>query len=323
MCQKRIKRILSIQSHVSYGYVGNRAATFPLQLLGWDVDAVNTVNFSNHAGYRNFSGTKVTPAELNGMLDTMEENGMMGQSYILTGYIPGAESLSIVKRYIERIKRDSGATYLLDPVMGDDDRVYVNSDVIPVYKSMLYLADLITPNAFEVQLLTDIKLITKEDVQHALHILHTQYGVRNVVITSIGFGEDGCLSTIMSAHEHDTHTRQLQYPLIEGYYSGVGDIFSALLVANYEAATVDMKNCSEIDILTHATEKTVASIQAVLSNTRQYAAKILPADIDVDIDKDTDNKRRIERQRARELRLIQSQDELKHPVITHRATPFV
>lgn len=317
-------RVLSIQSHVSYGYVGNRAATFPLQLLGWDVDAVNTVNFSNHAGYRNFSGTKVTPSELQGMLKTMEENGMMGQDYILTGYIPGAESLAVVKEYIERIKQQSKATYLLDPVMGDDDRVYVNRDVIPLYKSMLVLADMITPNAFEVQLLTDIKLTTKEDVKRALEVLHNQYKVRNVAISSIDFGGDGYLSTIVSSSGQGyIRTRILQYPLIEGYYSGVGDIFSALLLANYESKSRVMQGEDDIEVLTQATEKAVASIQAVLSNTREYAASILPKDIDDNIENDADNRRRIRRQKARELRLIQSQDELKSPVIHHKAVDFI
>ncbi|EIM21808.1 Ribokinase-like protein [Wallemia mellicola CBS 633.66] len=318
------KRVLSIQSHVSYGYVGNRAATFPLQLLGWEVDAVNTVNFSNHAGYRNFGGTIVTPKDLQLMLNALKENGMMGQNYILTGYIPGAESLEIVKTYIAETKKNHQCTYLLDPVMGDDDRVYVNRDVIPVYKSMLKLADMITPNAFEVELLTDIKLSKKENVEKALHVLHFSYGVRYVVISSIAFGSEGELCTIISSTgpKNNVFTRILQYPMIEGYYSGVGDIFSALLLAYFESARSSTENLSGIDMLTQATEKTVASIQGVLSNTREYASKILPADIDVDIDNDKENRKRIIRQRARELRLVQSQDEIKHPNIKHKALNY-
>ena len=99
------RRVLSIQSHVSFGYVGNKAASFPLQLLGWDVDIVNTVsiwfffiiislmlikaqvNFSNHAGYRRFGGTKVKAEELQAMLDALQINRMLNQPYILTGLI--------------------------------------------------------------------------------------------------------------------------------------------------------------------------------------------------------------------------------------------
>ncbi|TIB15091.1 hypothetical protein E3P89_00712 [Wallemia ichthyophaga] len=337
--------ILSIQSHVSYGY-----------LLGWDVDAVNTVNYSNHAGYRNFTGTKVTPADLHGMLSTLEDNGMMGQEYILTGYTPDARSLSIVEAYIQRIKQASHATYLLDPVMGDNNRLYVDSDTVPVYKSMLKLADIITPNGFEVELLTGVALNTRGDIKNALDVLHNSYGVPHVVISSvelelepeIGGGntkpEHGeiikptILSTIISSstlnsfnsfnsfntfNTSNTQTRILQYPLIEGNFNGVGDIFSALLLANCESSARNVRGVIEIDTLTSATEKTVGSIQAVLNNTRNYAASILPENIDDIVENDQSNSSRIWRQRVRELRLVQSQDEIKAPRILHRATEFV
>lgn len=60
--------ILSIQSHVAYGYVGNRAATFPLQRLGFDVWAVNTVQFSNHTGYGAWKGEAFSPAHVRAVI---------------------------------------------------------------------------------------------------------------------------------------------------------------------------------------------------------------------------------------------------------------
>jgi len=71
------KRVLSIQSHVVHGYVGGKAAVFPLQLLGFDVDIVNTVHFSNHSGYGKFGGTKATADDLEDMFGRLEVNEMI------------------------------------------------------------------------------------------------------------------------------------------------------------------------------------------------------------------------------------------------------
>jgi pyridoxine kinase len=78
-------RVLSIQSHVAYGYVGGKAAVFPLQLLGYDVDVVNTVNFSNHSGYARMGGTKTSAKELNLVFNAMELNELLKQDRLLTG----------------------------------------------------------------------------------------------------------------------------------------------------------------------------------------------------------------------------------------------
>jgi pyridoxine kinase len=95
---------------------GNRAATFPLQTLGYDVDAVNTVQFSNHTGYGHTNGHKTTAAELQAVFEGLFTNGLVGYARVLTGYIPGAEALAAVEGEIERMKREGGdaLTYLLD-----------------------------------------------------------------------------------------------------------------------------------------------------------------------------------------------------------------
>lgn len=78
-------KLLSIQSHVACGYVGNRAATFPCQLLGWDTDVVNTVQFSNHTGYRRWGGVRFDEAQLQDIFDNMEQNGLLHHTRVLTG----------------------------------------------------------------------------------------------------------------------------------------------------------------------------------------------------------------------------------------------
>ena len=104
-------KVLSIQSHVVHGYVGNRAATFPLQLLGYDVDVVNTVQFSNHTGYKTTAGTKTSPDELDRIFSGLTNNNLDTYDRILTGYIPGADALRVVEKAVTRLKP---TLYLLD-----------------------------------------------------------------------------------------------------------------------------------------------------------------------------------------------------------------
>ncbi|KAL4250746.1 pyridoxine kinase family protein [Pleurotus pulmonarius] len=119
-------RVLSIQSHVSYGYVGGKAAVFPLQCLGFDVDIINSVNFSNHSGYGRLGGTRTTAAELKSIFDGMKQNELLTQKRLVTGYVPGAEGLSAVRDLVRELKEtEPELIYILDPVMGDAGRLYV------------------------------------------------------------------------------------------------------------------------------------------------------------------------------------------------------
>lgn len=103
-------RVLSIQSHVVSGYVGNKAATFPLQLLGYDVDAINTVQFSNHTGYGYTNGHKTSPDQLAAVFEGLEQNKLVRYDRILSGYTPSAQALEVVAQWI----RQHPAVYLLD-----------------------------------------------------------------------------------------------------------------------------------------------------------------------------------------------------------------
>lgn len=94
---------------------GNRAATFPLQVLGYDVDVINTVQFSNHTGYGHTNGYKVTAAQLDAIFEGLWTNGLVNYARVLTGYIPGAEALAAVSKQVQRMKKERGdLIYLLD-----------------------------------------------------------------------------------------------------------------------------------------------------------------------------------------------------------------
>lgn len=124
-------RVLSIQSHVVQGYVGNKSAVFPLQLLGMDVDIINSVQFSNHTGYKVFKGKRLDGADLHELLDGMETNNLLrdAHSHLLTGYIGSVSLLDAIVRVYKRLRAahsdPSKLLYVCDPVMGDLGKLYV------------------------------------------------------------------------------------------------------------------------------------------------------------------------------------------------------
>jgi len=136
------KRVLSIQSHVVSGYVGNKAAVFPLQLLGYDVDVINSVQFSNHTGYPfGWEGKVLDGSMLGTLVDGMENNGLLshdgggGIGNILTGYIGSESFLRAVVSVVNKLKGyNSECRYVCDPVLGDMGKFYVPEGLVDIYK---------------------------------------------------------------------------------------------------------------------------------------------------------------------------------------------
>ncbi|CAF1285299.1 unnamed protein product [Adineta steineri] len=103
----RIPRVLSIQSHVVHGFVGNRCAAFILQLYGFEVDIINSVHFSNHTGYKTVKGSRLTADELRSIFQGLLANELLEYDYILTGYMGSGELLHVVAEHIRLIKSKS------------------------------------------------------------------------------------------------------------------------------------------------------------------------------------------------------------------------
>jgi pyridoxine kinase len=176
------KTILSIQSHVAFGYVGNRAAVFPLQRLGFDVIAINTVQFSNHTGYGAWSG-EVFPAEhIQSILEGVYERCPKIDA-LLTGYLGSADIGKVIINATDRFKIK---TWLCDPVMGDVGRGFFVNKTIPDFfrnKALKY-ARIMTPNQFELNALTGIEINHINDAITACESLHLR-GVEIVLVTSL------------------------------------------------------------------------------------------------------------------------------------------
>jgi pyridoxine kinase len=298
-----LRRVLSIQSHTVRGYVGNKAAVFPLQLLGVEVDAVNSVQFSNHTGYGAHRGDVLDGQQLTALLDGLAANGLLAGSYshLLTGYIGSLSFLRAVVAAAGALRRANPALcYVCDPVLGDSGRLYVPAELVSAYRDELVpLAQVLTPNWFEAELLTGFPVRGLASALAACNALHA-LGPHTVIITSLEEEVDGApVLTLVGS----TRTVQaagcparfaLRVPRLAGYFTGTGDLTAALLLARTAEAP---------GRLAAAAEMAVAGVQAVLRRTVAAAAAAGPDG----------------GPSARELRLVQSADELRAPVVTHRA----
>ncbi|KAF6775768.1 hypothetical protein AHF37_04915 [Paragonimus kellicotti] len=203
-------RVLSIQSHVVHGYVGNRSATFPLQVLGIEVDYINSVQFSNHTGtlscpirilvwftlsylgYPCVKGQVLNATDLKELYAGLKANGLHRYTHVLTGYVGSAGFLEAVGEIIRDLKQDFPTVkYYCDPVLGDSGELYVPAELIPIYKEkILPLADVILPNQFEAELLTGCSITDEASALSCIRALHTRFNVPTVVISSTDIRSD-------------------------------------------------------------------------------------------------------------------------------------
>lgn len=242
-----MSRILSIQSHVVSGYVGNKAAVFPLQLLGFDVDVINSVHFSNHTGYPNgFKGEVQSGEQLLSILEGLQQNNLLDSvGHLLTGYIGSETFCRAILDVIQTLRQaNSNIRYVCDPVLGDNGKLYVPQNLVSIYRNeVIPVADVVTPNQFEVEQLTGICIKNMNDAKLAACHLH-DLGPSLVVITSLVFeleadNDDGSERTItVFASQRDQREDGsvkdsvwcIETPVLDGHYTGTGDICAALLL---------------------------------------------------------------------------------------------
>ncbi|KAF9956214.1 putative pyridoxal kinase [Mortierella alpina] len=341
-------RVLSIQSHIVSGYCGNKAATFPLQLLGFDVDVMNTVSFSNHTGYPSWTGEKATGEQLAKLFEGLEANGLVEYTHILTGYIGSAQNLTTVTEIISQLKAQSNPFFVLDPVMGDNGQLYVQPDVIPLYRELMKFASAITPNQFEAEVLADKKITDVKSCLEVIEMLHNA-GVEHVVLTSVSLSPrdivehtarspatNGCqndkqengrvddesmLYCICSSKvDQEFRVHAIGFPTYDGYFTGTGDLFSALLVARLDEAIREEVQAefkmspangheakTQLGPLAQACVKVVATMKAVVLRTYQAQKGATAAALDRTQASSSAVIKRCE------LRLIQSKTDIEHP----------
>ncbi len=228
--------VVSIQSHVAYGHVGNAAAVLPLQRLGFEVWPVMTVQFSNHTGYGAWTGDVFSPEHVRSLVTGMQERGALDRCHgLLSGYMGDAALGQAILMTRQAIKeRNPDALYACDPVMGDVGRGIFVRPEIPAFmrEHAVPAADVITPNQFELELLTGVHVAHLDDaLAGARQIL--DLGPAVVVVTSLQHHETRAERIEMLAVTRggawlvDTPLLPLTPPP-----NGAGDVVSALFLGH-------------------------------------------------------------------------------------------
>jgi pyridoxine kinase len=226
-----MQSILLIQSHVVYGYVGNKAATYPLQTMGFDVWPINTVQFSNHTGYGKWQGEIFSKDHIIALVEGIFAIEQAHKCVaILTGYMGSGEICNVVQEIVQKFKQlNKKVIYLCDPVIGNNS-CYVKPEVLEFFKQNLS-ADIITPNQYEAEILSGIKINKLEDL-HSIVKYFQNLGIKIVVITGIKLNNDDNLSIFASDGKVNYLVKTPHYHA-NTPINGTGDLFSSTFLGTY------------------------------------------------------------------------------------------
>jgi len=227
--------VLSIQSHVAYGHVGNSSAVFALQRIGVEVWPIHTVQFSNHTGYGEWTGRVFDGGMIRELMAGIEARGVLGEcDGALSGYIGSDDIGGAILDAIRTVKAaNPAAQYCCDPVIGDVGRgVFVREGVAEFMKKRaVRAADVVTPNQFELDYLTDSESKTTAEALAAVDKLHA-LGPRAIMVTSLHTNDTppDCLDLLASDRKGRFRVRTPRLPLT---VNGAGDAIAALFFAHY------------------------------------------------------------------------------------------
>ena len=274
-----LKPILSIQSHVVLGHVGNSAAVFPLQRLGREVWPLMTVQFSSHTGYPGWRGRAFDAGMIDECVSGLEAIGALARcAGLLTGYLGKAEIGEAALRALERIRAANGeGIYACDPVIGDVGRgSYVAAGVGEFFRDRaLPSATIATPNAFELEWLTGERAHDLQNARRAIALLRAR-GPQVVVAKSLMLDDTPADALDVLAAD-ETGFWRLRAPRLPIAVNGAGDLFAALFFHHW----LETRSAPE------ALSSAASSVHAVVSATLAAG--------------------------SRELSLIAAQDELTRP----------
>jgi pyridoxine kinase len=227
--------ILSIQSHVVYGHVGNSAAVFPLQRIGCEVWPLNTVQFSNHTGYPDFRGQAFDAAMIDDCVAGIAARGALARcDAILSGYMASPEVGAAILRGVAAAReQNAGAVYCCDPVLGDvGPGVYVRAGVAEFMRERaLPAATILTPNHFELDLISGLPSTNIAGAREALEILH-QRGPGAILVTSLVLDDTPADAIDLAVSENGALWR-LRTPKAPIKVNGAGDVIAALFLAHW------------------------------------------------------------------------------------------
>jgi pyridoxine kinase len=257
--------ILSIQSHVAYGHVGNAAATFPLQRIGVEVWPIHTVQFSNHTGYGAWTGRVFDAGLITEVVEGIAQRGVLGEcDGVLSGYMGSAETGAAILDAVARVKTaNPKARYCCDPVIGDVGRDVFVRPGIPEFmrEHAVPAADVVTPNQFELDHLTGRISATRHDALAAIDTLHA-LGPKAIMVTSLHTDETppDAIDLVVSDAAGRFRVRTPKLPIS---INGAGDAIAALFFAHY------LRTGSAAEALARAT----SSVFGVLRRTAEAGSR--------------------------------------------------
>jgi len=271
--------LLSIQSHVAYGHVGNAAATFPLQRIGVEVWPVHTVQFSNHTGYGAWTGRVFEASLITEVVQGIAARDALPRcDGVLSGYMGSAETGAAILDAVAQVRAaNPRARYCCDPVLGDVGRGVFVRPGIPEFmrRSAVPAADVITPNQFELDLLSGQGSASRRDALAAIDAVH-KLGPKAILVTSLHTDETPPDAIDLVASDPSGRFR-VRTPKLPIAVNGAGDAIAALFFAHY------LRNGSVAEALSRA----ASSVFGVLRRTADEG--------------------------SREILLIEAQEELVNP----------
>jgi pyridoxine kinase len=260
-----VMNILSIQSHVAYGHVGNASAVFPLQRLGCEVWAIHTVQFSNHTGYGAWTGRVFDGAMIGELMDGIAARGVLpGCDGVLSGYMGSAEIGEAILAAAGRVKvANPAARWCCDPVIGDVGRgVFVRPGVPEFMRDRAVpAADIVTPNQFELEYLSGQDCSTRDGLIGALRAVHGM-GPGTILVTSV-IGQETPRDVIDMVASDATGVWRVRTPRLDLSVNGAGDAIAALFFAHL------LKGGSAVEALGMA----AASVFGVLRRTEEAGSR--------------------------------------------------
>ncbi|MBV9565448.1 MAG: pyridoxal kinase PdxY [Bradyrhizobium sp.] len=267
--------VISIQSQVAWGHVGNSAAVFPMQMHGIDVIAIPTTLLSNRPGYPTLRGRVLEAPLVADLLQGIEERGAVDAcAMILSGYLGSPEIAAVVTDFVTRARaRNPALRYCCDPVLGDRGRgLFVRADIPPLVRDrLLPLADIITPNHFELELLCGTTAATVGEVTAQARKLMA-HGPSTVVVTSAELADtpDGQIETLAVERAQAWRVRTPKLPISP---NGTGDLFAALFVS------ARVGNRSTPEALAHAASGIFAVLECTAARGTEEMRIVESADL--------------------------------------------
>ncbi|VDK67071.1 unnamed protein product [Onchocerca ochengi] len=296
------RRILSIQSHVVHGYAGNKCSVFPMQLHGYEVDPINSVHFSNHSAYKIMRGQVLDGTQLVDIYEGLKLNEINNYSHVLTGYCRDASFLHEVINIIKDLKqKNPNILFYCDPVLGDNGRYYVPKELMPIYRDILIpMADLITPNVFELSELSGLSINNEQECLEAINLMHKS-GVKTVVVSS-GLETSTtkfCYGSVYRGPNEPALQYRFDIPILPGQFVGTGDIFISLLLIWMDKLNGD---------IVMAIKNVIGTLQRLLQRTVNKAYH------------QRDLKEYTPTSKELELQIVQSRLDILYPQVTIKST---